>query len=68
MNNVSHNKICHNVAVQTHAHSLLIPLTKSRFDLKTERDYVKIKLHRNYMSETLDIYEFKMDLFENGKP
>ena len=43
----------------------MIPLIKSNIDLKMERDYVKIKLRRNPDSEKLDMYELKMDLFEN---
>ena len=37
---------------------------KSKFDSKTEMNYVKIKLHRNLMSEKSDMYEFKMAFFE----
>ena len=33
-----------------------------------ERDYVKIKLPRETTLEKLDVYEFKMALFENDNP
>ena len=43
-------------------------LIKIKLGLKTERDYVKIKFRRNPISEKLDMHEFKMDFFGNGKP
>ena len=68
MNNVSHRNNWNLSVSEQQVDPPPTPLIKSKMYMKRERDYVKIKLHRNYMSETLDIYEFKMDLFENGKP
>ena len=68
MNNVFYkNRFCTG-AVQIHAEPYLIPLIQSMLDLKMERNYVKIKLHRNPDLEKPDIYEFIMDLFDNGDP
>ena len=35
---------------------------------KTEKYFIKIKLHRNYTSVMSDVYEYKMTLFENWEP
>ena len=45
-----------------------IPLIKSRNDDKSGKYFVKIKLRRGPTSEKLDLYEFKMALFDNGEP
>ena len=37
-------------------------------ETKLENYFIKIKLRRNSEPDTLDMYEFKMTLFENGKP
>ena len=44
------------------------PPIKIKLDLKTERDYVKTKFHRNHISEKSYMHEFKMALFEKGNP
>ena len=44
------------------------PLIKIKLDLKTERDYVKTKFHRNHILEKSYMHEFKMALFEKGNP
>ena len=41
-------------------------INKSKNYMKAERDCVKIKLRRDPTSEKSDLYEFKMDLFDNG--
>ena len=45
-----------------------VPLIKSKNDNKSDKCPVNIKLRRNPTSEIWDPYEFKMDLFDNGKP
>ena len=45
-----------------------IEVIKSNNDWKSENDCVKIKFHRDPILEKLDMYEFKMALFENVKP
>ena len=42
-----------------------ITITKMNIDTKFKRVYVQIKLDRNPTLEAYDIYEFKMDLFDN---
>ena len=66
MKNIFQKKSWHTGAVQIHVYPPPIPLIKSKFDLKTEIDYVKIKLRRNPRSEKLEMYELKMPLFDNG--
>ena len=44
------------------------PLVKSKHNDKSDKDFVKLKLCRDPKSEKLDLYKFKMDLLENGKP
>ena len=51
-----------------HVEPPLIPLTKSKNDEKLDKDGVKIKLCRDPTSQNSDLYEFKVDLFDNNKP
>ena len=53
---------------EPHVDPLFIPLVKENHDGKSDKDFVKIKLRRNPMSPTSDLYEFKMSLFDNGEP
>ena len=66
MKNVSHKKIWRTGAVQIHVEPPLIPSTKIKNDVKLGKYSVKIKLCMYPMSETLDLYDFKMTLFDNG--
>ena len=65
MDNVSHQKSWRTGIVKIHAKPALTPLIKSNLDLKIERYNLKIELRGNPTSEKLDVYEFKMVLFEN---
>ena len=47
---------------------LPIALIKLKYDVKSEKYFVKLKLCRDPTSSTLDLYEFRMSLFDNGKP
>ena len=49
-----------------HENPPLIPLIKIKIDDKSDTYFVKIKLRRDPTSEKLDLYEFKMTLFDNG--
>ena len=40
-----------------------IQLIKTDIDTKSEKYYIKINLHRNSVSDTSDMCEFKMALF-----
>ena len=55
-------------AVQIHMEPPPILIIKSKNDAKSDKDSVKIKLLRDLTSNVLDIYEFKMALFDNGDP
>ena len=44
-----------------------ISLIKERYDGKSGRYFVKLKIRRDTRSPTLDIYEFKMSLFDSGE-
>ena len=52
-------------SVKIHADPPSVSLTKSKTNKNSEKDYAKIKLRINPSLETSDIYEFKMDLFDN---
>ena len=43
-----------------------IPLIQETHDGTSDKDFVKLKLRRDPMSSTSDLYEFKMSLFVNG--
>ena len=46
----------------------LIPLIKETCNGKPDKDSVKLKVCRDPTSSTLDLYEFKMSLFDHGDP
>ena len=48
--------------------STQIPLIKIKKDEKSDKYCVKIKLHRYPTSQNLEIYEFKIAVFDNSKP
>ena len=54
--------------VQINMDPPFIQIIKINIDTKSQKDYVKIKFRRNPMLEKSGIYEFKMDLFDNGYP
>ena len=45
-----------------------LPLIKSKYNDNSDKYFVKLKLNRDPTSSLLDLYEFKMDLFDNGNP
>ena len=53
---------------QVHVEPPLTPLIKGKYDGTSDKYFVKLKLRRDPTSSTLDLYEFKMFLFENGEP
>ena len=54
--------------VQLHAEPPPTPVIKSKHDDMSDQDFVKIKFCRDPTSENLDLYEFKMALFDNIEP
>ena len=51
-----------------HVDSPPVQLIKIKNDAKLDNYFVKIKLCGDLTLEKLDLYEFKMDLFDDGKP
>ena len=67
MKNVFHKKKWNAGIVQVHVDPPLIPLIKSRNKDKSDKGFVKMKLCRDPTSENSDVYEFRIDLFDNGE-
>ena len=67
MKNVSHRKKWNAEVVEQHMGPPLINLIKSKHHDNSDKISVELKLHRDSTSENVDLYEFKMALFENGK-
>ena len=67
MKDVYRQNSWHTVAVQIRFEPPPILLIKQKLDFKMERYDVKIKFRLDHMSEKLDMYEFKVGLFENCK-
>ena len=55
-------------AVQVHMEPPLTPMIKSNNNEILDKDFVNIKLRMDPMSEKLDLYEFKLALFDNVDP
>ena len=68
MKNIYHKKSWNLGMTQVHVEPPMIPLIKGKYDGKPDKYFVKMKLRRDPTSSTLDLYEFKMYLFENGEP
>ena len=63
-----HKKECNSGTVQSHVESPTITIIESNNGDKSDKDCVKIKSRRNPISQRLDLYEFKMNLFDNRDP
>ena len=68
MKNSFHRKKWNASVVQQHMYPPPVPLIKNKHDDNLEKYSIKLKLHRDLTSEKLDLYEFKIVLFENGDP
>ena len=44
------------------------PPNQGKYDGKSDKDFVKLKLCKDPTSSTSDLYEFNMSLFDNGEP
>ena len=53
---------------QPHIEPTRISLIKENHNGKSDKDFVKLKMSWDPTSSTSDLYEFKMYLFQNGKP
>ena len=67
MKNASQNKIWGVDTNLVHVEPPPIPLIKETSTGKSDGDYVKLKLRRDPMYITLDLYEFRMSLFDHGE-
>ena len=68
MKNVSLNKVWGVETNTAHVNPPPIPLVKETSTSKSEGYYVDLKLHRYPTSSTLALYDFRMYLFDHGKP
>ena len=67
MKNVLHNKGCNSGTNPAHVEPPPIPVIKETYNSKSDEDLIRLKLHRDNMSSTSDLYEFSISLFEHGK-
>ena len=67
MNNVSHKKGQNSGTNPAHVESLPISLMKGACNDKPEKYFVKLKFCGYPTFITLDLYEFKMSLFDHGE-
>ena len=63
-----HNKEWNAGKVQVNIDQPQVTLIKSTKDDKPDKYFVKMIFCRDLKSEKLDLYEFKMVLFDNGEP
>ena len=68
MKSVFHKKKWNSDTVQVHVYPPLIPIIKSKNGDKSDKHCVKIKLRRDPTLQKLNLYKFKIDLFDNGDP
>ena len=68
MKKISHKNRQNAGTEQVHVDSTPIPPIKRNNDDKLDEDFFKIKLSRDPKSEKLDLFEFKMELFDKGDP
>ena len=68
MKNVSNKNIWNSGMMQVHVEPLSIPLIKGKYDCKSDKYFVKLKLRKYPTSSKLELYEFKMSLFDIGDP
>ena len=66
MKNVSSKKVWMTGMNHPQVYIPPIPLIQETHDDMSYKYFVKLKLRRDTMSSTLDLYEFKMSLFDNG--
>ena len=68
MKNVSHKNMWNLSMTQAHVEPPYIPLIKIKHEDKSDKYFVKIKLHMDPTSAISDLYKFKMSLFDNVDP
>ena len=68
MKNFSHKKGCNSGITQVNVETPKISLIKVKYDGKSDKYFVKLKMCSDPTPSTSDLYEFKMIFFENGDP
>ena len=68
MNNISYKNKWNTGVVQVQMEPPPIPLIKINPNDNLDKDFVEIKFLRYPTSENSYLYEFKMNLFDNGDP
>ena len=68
MKNVLHKKGWNPGTKPAHVELLLPLLMKETYNSNPDEYFVKLKLRRDPTSSMSDLYEFKMSLFDHGKP
>ena len=68
MKNVSHKKVWNSGMTQAHVEPPPIILINRTYDGKSDKYFVKLKLHRYPMFSTSDPYEFRIYLIDNDNP
>ena len=66
MKNISSKKGWIAGVTHPHVEPPPIPLIQETYGGKSEKDIVKLKLDRDPMLSTSELYDFKMSLFDNG--
>ena len=68
MKNVSSKKLWTTKVTHLNVEPPSIPLIQETYNGKMDKDFVKLKMRRYPTLSTLDLYDFKTSLFENGDP
>ena len=68
MNNVWSKKVWITGTALPHVEPPSIPLIQETHNGNSDKDFVKLKLCRDPTLSTLDLYDFKIYLFDNGDP
>ena len=68
MNNGSHKKGLNLGTKPAHVEPPTITLLKEMSNGKSGKYFIKIKLRSDPTSSMLDLYDFKMSLFDHGNP
>ena len=68
MKNIYNKEVWGTETNPSHVEPPPIPLIKETCTGNTDRDYVKLKMHRDSTSIMSDLYEFRMSLFDHDDP
>ena len=68
MKKQSHKKDLNLDTNPTHVEPMPIPIIKEMYYGKSDKYFIELKLCKDPISSTLDLYDFKMSLFDHGEP